>query len=476
MALAKEPSRTRPSSGEWVLVETDPNKASCGNTFGFTLDALPPAIRDAVGDYAWTNYLTKSVCARTIATQCRNMTYFAEYANAAGLKSLRELTHEHIEDFASYLASARSHRDSKPLAYRSRASIFKDVRSIVRWLQVNQPGKVTQTALFEGSEFKGINEARDIDFLGDDVIRQVNAALADEDNLILRNSIRILEATGMRASELEYLKVDCVKRHPVNGHTIEWFDLKNGVHRKPIPASPACVKAVREIVRATEGIREELPEGDRDFLLVFKDPHRSFKCKRVRSHLMGKWLSKFATRHGITNADGSRATLTVHSFRRTLATDMVSKGVDIVVVGEVMGHAYLSTTKRYYAKVKDPEMAEAFSRLDPVGAESGWRPTLSPEESSWLGKHACDKALLSDGYCTKPFEDGEMCPRLAASGQCLTCARFVTTPDFLDVHRARLADIRSKIDGGGAYGEHYRAHLQPLADALEQLVAALEAM
>lgn len=472
----KKPSRTRPLSGEWVLMETDPENSMYGRTFGFTLDALPPAIREAVGDYAWTSYLTKSVCARTIAIQCRNMAYFAEYADMAGLEDLRDLTPEHIDGFVSYLASVKSHRYGKPLAYRSRGLIFKDVRSVIRWLQVNQPDKVAQTALFEGCEFKGMNETRDIDFLSDDVVRQVNAALANEDNLILRNSIRILEATGMRPSELEYLKVDCVKRHPVNGHTIEWFDLKNGVHRKPLPASPACVEAVREIIRATEGIRGELPEGDRSFLLVFKDPHRSFKCKRVRSSLLHIWLKRFAARNGIANADGSKVNLTMRAFRKTLATDMVSKGVDITVVSEVMGHSSTLTTMRYYAKVKDPEMAEAFSKLDPVGAESGWRPSLSPEESSWLSEHACDKALLSDGYCTKPFEDGEMCPRLAAAGQCLTCSRFVTTPEFLDVHRARLADIRSKIDGGGAYGEHYRAHLQPIADMLEQLVAALEAM
>ena len=139
-----------------------------------------------------------------------------------------------------------------------------------------------------------------------------------------------------------------------------------------------------------------------------------------------------------------------------------------------MGHAFASTTKGYYAKVKDPAMAKAFSGLRPVGA----RPTdaLTVEERAWLAENGDTKALLSDGYCAKPFSDGEVCSRLMRSGQCLTCARFVTTPEFLDAHRERLAGIRADMEAGAAYGEHYRQHLQATADLLEALIRQLEAM
>lgn len=473
MNVGIEPSRTKPASGLWMLEETDPNSASYRKKFGFSLDAFPPQMRQAVGNYAWTSYVTKAESARTTATKCRNLRYFADYLSQEGIDDLRSLTPQTVDGFRPYLASAGSYRTGKRLSYRSQYSIFKDLRAVIGWLQVNDPGSVAQTSLFEGAEYIGINDAKNVGFLPDGVIRQVNAALESEGNLMLKNAILILEGTGMRASELENLKVDCVRKHPVNGHMIEWFDLKNGKQRKPIPASPRCVAAVKEIISITEGIRGELPEEERGFLMVFKDPHRSFACKRIRSHLLRTWLRKFAERHGIVDADGDIANLTAHAFRRTLATDMVSKGVDIVVVKEVMGHAFTSTTKQYYAKVKDPEMAEAFSKMRPAGLDQA---ALTGEERSWLAANKDGRALLSDGYCAKPFAEGEMCRRLEESGQCLTCSRFVTTPEFLGAHRRRLEGLKADIANGSAYGEHYRQHLQATIDLIEALVARLEAM
>lgn len=215
------PSRTRPRSGQWVLVETRPESASCGKRFGFTLDQLPDQVRRAVGDYAWACYTARTVSARSVATHCRNARYFADYLKLSGVDDLRDLTPQLMDGFRSYLASAISYREGRPLGYRSQYSIFKDIRSIVCWLQVNRPESIAQTALYEGGEYLGINQPADIAYLSDDVVSQVNEALPNEDNEILRNAILILESTGMRASELENLKVDCVRKHPVNGHMIE---------------------------------------------------------------------------------------------------------------------------------------------------------------------------------------------------------------------------------------------------------------
>ena len=86
------PSRTRPRSGQWVLVETRPESASCGKRFGFTLDQLPDQVRRAVGDYAWTCYTARTVSARSVATHCRNARYFADYLKSSGVDDLRDLT------------------------------------------------------------------------------------------------------------------------------------------------------------------------------------------------------------------------------------------------------------------------------------------------------------------------------------------------------------------------------------------------
>jgi site-specific recombinase XerD len=49
-------------------------------------------------------------------------------------------------------------------------------------------------------------------------------------------------------------------------------------------------------------------------------------------------------------------------MRHTFATTLLSKGVDIRTIADIMGHANVSSTMRY-AKVKPPLAAEAVNKL-----------------------------------------------------------------------------------------------------------------
>ena len=59
----------------------------------------------------------------------------------------------------------------------------------------------------------------------------------------------------------------------------------------------------------------------------------------------------------------------IHSiiFRRTLGTDMLSKGTNINVIQQVLGHAFPYTTNLYYTDIKDRERAEIFKGVGIIG-------------------------------------------------------------------------------------------------------------
>ena len=55
---------------------------------------------------------------------------------------------------------------------------------------------------------------------------------------------------------------------------------------------------------------------------------------------------------GYTKAAKIEKTITVHSFRHTLATSMLQRGAELRHIQAILGHDYLHTTERYTRIVK----------------------------------------------------------------------------------------------------------------------------
>jgi len=87
--------------------------------------------------------------------------------------------------------------------------------------------------------------------------------------------------------------------------------------------------------------------------LKFKNPKATKLFSYSYSTLWYR-LKKIAKRAGIT--------VHPHVMRHTFATTLLSKGVDIRVIADIMGHADVSSTMRY-TKVKPQLAVEAVNKL-----------------------------------------------------------------------------------------------------------------
>jgi len=123
--------------------------------------------------------------------------------------------------------------------------------------------------------------------------------------------------TGMRRGELFNLRWNDID---FNMHFIYIKETKTGVTRK-IPMSPLVEKTLRGV--------------DRKFEFIFQSPKTRKKLKDIRT----SWRSA-CERAGIQD-------LRFHDLRHTAATWMVAKGIDLVTVKEILGHANIKTTMRY---------------------------------------------------------------------------------------------------------------------------------
>lgn len=414
-------------------------------------------------------------------TDLRNFRYFNSFAVQSGPRSFREMDAERVGDLLSFLGSTVSFQKKKPLSYRYQKKLLDGLKSIVGWCRIYEPESVPDRGIFTGNEFIGTNERLKIDHIPDDVVEQIDEALKKEKNPYLRYGIIIMECTGMRKGDLLSLKRDCIRKHPVSGFMMQWYDHKTGREREPIPVPAECAEAVRKLDEETEELRRSAPEELRDCLMLHVCGRRGCgygSIQRIHPSTLKGWLGQFSEEHGIRDSSGDIYHLTPHQFRRTLGTGMLSKGVGIHVIQEVLGHSTPGVTKRFYSDVKDTGRAEIFKKAGIVGdiRQIGAEHFGNAAELEWFRLNREKSACLCDGYCTKPVSEGRICERLLRRQKCYTCSRYITTPGYLDAHRAHLAAMERQVEDGKIYGEHYISHFLPVIEVLRTIIKELEAV
>lgn len=285
----------------------------------------------------------------------------------------------------------------------------------------------------------------------------------------------------MRIGDLLSLQIDCIKPHLISGYTIEWNQHKVRKEMSPMPIRSECAIAIQKLIELTSELRQEANEKDKKTLMIWRTTSGTYKGQvRVigKSTFSKAWFNKFVIRNNIKDADGNYYHLTSHQFRRTLGTDMLSKGTNINVIQRALGHSSPDTTKRFYADVKDKERAEVFKSVGIIGninhIESSFFDDMS--EFEWFKANKSKSACLCDGYCTKPVVEGKICDRLLKRQKCYTCSRYITTPEYLEVHKQHLANLEKQLEEGAIYGEHYAEHFLSTIEILKVIIERLETL
>lgn len=469
----------QPVGDLWHIQDTDPESLHFGHVFHFDFGFIhSEELKDVFKDYIWQNWKTGNRTLRRLYNAPCRFRFFIEFAKLHNISSLVELDNDKIELFITHLCTAISPLKKKPLSYRTQKDCLDGLKAIVAWCRLHRPEAVPPIEIFTGNEYTGVNRHLEIDFIPDDVMVQINLALKTENNPYLKYGIIILETTGMRLGDLLKLRIDCIKPHLVSGYTISWFDYKNRRERPPMPVRSECAYAVQKLIEITALLRENADDSVRDYLFIYKCPMGRYKGKAAipTQHTMYIWLRDFAVKNNIRDTNGEPYNLTAHQFRRTLGTDMLSKGVDLNVIQQVLGHAAPSVTKRFYADVKDRERAEVFKNIGIIGnidliEDSAFE---NPSEKEWFQENKNRGAVLCDGYCTKPFVNGEVCDRLLKRHKCYSCSRYITTPEYLQAHREHLARLEQQLADGAIYGEHYAEHFRPTMEVLKVIIERLE--
>lgn len=470
-----------PTGSVWRIKETDSQSQDYGTFFIFDFSMfISMEIRDVVKKYIWENYRTGNRTLKGLREMLRRMVVFNKFCVEKNIDSLTVLNNNLMDDYRAFLKTYISPTTKKPFAYSTQSGCFNCIKTLIGWCHAFLPQAVPQQQIFTGSEYRDTYAGRlKTDYIPDEVMSDINKALDEEDNLYLKYGMQILECTGMRIGDLVLLRADCIAKNQVGDYTISWFCHKNRRSMDNLLVPKKCADAVNALITLTEGLREEAEISDRDYLFLYKPRIGTNKTPvvKVSKQVFIKWCSGFCAKHGICDSGGNIYRLTTHKFRRTLATDMLSKGANLNVVKEVMGHTDPATTKKHYADVKDPERARMFESIGIIGniKDLDGEQIANEAELNWFRENCEGPARLCDGYCTMPIQNGEPCGRFLSRQKCYMCSRYITTLDDLDAHKSHLKELQEMLDSN-IYGEHFAEHIIPTVIAIREIIRRLEAM
>lgn len=447
----------RPEGDVWNIVDNDEGSQHYGRNFKFDFSYIrSDEIKDIVKDFVWQNYKFKSRTLASLYTYFLGFKWFCDFANIRKINSLKELNNNDIDNFITYLNTTVAKKTGNIQSQKGRKLCLDALKVVFHWSQLHRPNDVLQTEIFTGNEYTGVNRKLKIDFIPDNVVAQINEALKTEENPYLKYGIIILQSTGMRIGDLLKLRIDCIKSHLISGYTIEWNQHKGRKDKAPIPVRSECVAAIDKLIELTTDLRDECDEKDKNTLMIWRVPKGNRYVKKgiiqpiSSGTFTNTWFNKFIQDNNIKDANGEYYNLTSHQFRRTLGTDMLSKGIDINVIQQVLGHTDPYVTKRFYADVKDTERAEVFKKVGIIGNINQLNADAfeSVSEFEWFKANKDKGACMCDGYCTKPVIDGKVCDRLLKRQKCYTCSRYITTPEYLEAHKQHLANLERQLEEG----------------------------
>lgn len=467
-----------PNGDKWELIDNDTHSQHHGKKFKFDFSYIESdSIKNVVKAYVWRNYKESNTTLNKLRADICKFRAFIGFSIKNNIITFKNLNNNDIELFVSYLKTTISETTKKPLSYQSQKVYLDTLKNIIRWGQLYMPNEVPKTEIFTGNEYIGVNRKLKIDFIPDEVLEKINKALVNEENPYVKYGIIILQSTGMRIGDMLKLITDSVKPHLISGYTLTWYDHKNRKERQPMPIPNECAIAVEKLIEHTKELREQADDSIKNYLFIHKPINGKGAniLKVIPDATFKMWISHYTKNNDIKDTNGEYYNLSSHQFRRTLATDMLSKGTDLKAIQEVLGHSSPMTTKQSYADVKDKERAEVFKNIGIIGNINKVDETviIDKKDLIWFKENKDKGARMEDGYCTKPCSDGKICDRLLKRQKCYTCSRYITTPEYLQTHKNYLMELEKQLEGN-IYGDHYAEHFLPTIEILKEIVKRLE--
>lgn len=379
-----------------------------------------------------------------------------------------------IEEYVHYLLANFKSPSTRILSIAA-------LKHIIEFGQLFEIAGFPNIDVFDGTEYRALQTEDTLKstLISDDVLTQVDSALNEMarnlDKLSFNEQtiwalITVIRHTGIRLSEALMLHENCLRKDLMNKYLLEVISEKNEIERF-IPINIKVVKAITFLIESTKQIRLELGDSKIFFIfLVTQNKYQFITQQRARKFLKNLFVEKY----NITYTSGESVQLYFHQFRHQMGTDLINNGMSPFEVMQYLGHESIHST-RLYAKVRNDKLTSEYKKLGFIGLIKPTVNSLSDEQGNELSKETKMTIQLPDGACTKPIE--KKVANCIKPNACLFCPKFITTPEYLDIHKNHLKRLRAdklRYMSEDLFGNEYV--LNQTEKTLEDIISRLESL
>ncbi|QHO69149.1 hypothetical protein BHD05_05270 [Marisediminicola antarctica] len=416
-------------------------------------DIAQPWLREIVERWVAYRVNTEAADAQHIGQQESHVVEFARWAEARDVTNPEGVTRSLLLDWLAEVNS-QTNKHGKKFSGGYRSAKISAVSMMIQYARVEITQRIPSNALYLAGEFP----ARDIPsprFLEPRLIDTLR--LPRSLDLVVdpahRTAILIMMQVGVRAGHTCSLPFDCLIDLNRTGSLDKWalnfIDTKSKMNIT-VPIEPHVATAIK--AQQQRALVESAKMGLAVPELLFANS-RARSTRQLAPERLNIVLRQWAADLDLRDSAGQLEKITPHRFRHTFATEMLEKGVPIEVVQKLLGHRSLSSTQ-IYATTTDKRMRAEWenAKFVNVRGEAIEMAEGPAADAEWLlnrMSHAMQP--LPNGACGLPIQ--QSCPHANA---CLdNCPHFITSVEFLGVHRAQSLEFERTISKAEAAG-HFR--------------------
>jgi integrase len=365
------------------------------------------------------------------------------------IASLDQLNRADLVDFMESVNRLHKikHPD-QPLSRAYRAGIISTVAVLFRYAAVAEWDDVPARPLITHADMPRVIE-RVPRFIPADQLGPVMDRVRALECPLQRCALLVARWSGARRTEIRKLHLDCLDAYP-DGTPRLRLAAGKALKERTVPLHEEAAEAIRTLVALRQ------TQADRG--LHDLDLGRPVRYLFLRNgviagpdYLFAHPLRVICEELAILNGVGKPA-IHPHRFRHTLGTQLAEKGARVQTIMKVLGHKSPGMSMTY-THISDPTvLADYQAVLQPGAVIAG--PLADTLRSGQLDQDALD--WLKTNFYKTELELGR-CLRLPQEGPCecdlyLTCAKFVTTPQYAPRLRERLCTERELVTDAESRG------------------------
>jgi site-specific recombinase XerD len=389
------------------------------------------------------------------------------------MESWAEVTRDQVMEYAEALHTMRGKRTNRLFAATTKNTMLSCLsvffQDVVAWGWDDVPS----WPLIQYGDLPKC-PARLPRYIPQDELDRLMPAIRALESPYQRAALLIARWSGARREEIQRLSLDCLDSSP------------DGTPRLRIPAGKTRQDRVGPLnPEAAEAIRslQALRKGERGL----RDRHTGVETRylfmRYGKMISIQYLFEYPLKEvckatGLTTAD-NKSTITAHRFRHTVGTQLARRGARMRPIQKILGHESVGMSMVYISLTDEDVRSDYQAVLGPAAVIAGPGAALvrsgelAESEIRWIKNH----------YFQTELELGR-CLRLPQEGPCecdlyLTCAKFVTSPEYAPRLRRRRRIEQELVEDARAHGwqrevERHRCTIRRLEQLLTELGESIE--